>query len=222
MNYLILFFAVFLGYFLALILKVKEVKKLSIYLDFSGAFLLALTIFELLPDVYEKPNKLIGVYIICGILLQIILEIFSKGAEHGHVNEHNDSKIFPWLLFISLSIHSLLEGFPITKENNLLIGIMIHKIPIALILSIFFINANYKKTTTLSFLLLFAIMTPIGNWLANNFESIINYRKEITAIAIGVFLHISTTILFESSKNHQLNISKMSAIVIAIVLAYVL
>lgn len=176
----------------------------------------------MLPDVYEKPNKLIGVYIICGILLQIILEIFSKGAEHGHVNEHNDSKIFPWLLFISLSIHSLLEGFPITKENNLLIGIMIHKIPIALILSIFFINANYKKTTTLSFLLLFAIMTPIGNWLANNFESIINYRKEITAIAIGVFLHISTTILFESSKNHQLNISKMSAIVIAIVLAYVL
>ena len=222
MNYLILFLAVFIGYFLALILKVKEVKKLSIYLAFSGAFLLALTIFELLPDVYEKPNKLIGVYIICGILLQIILEFFSKGAEHGHVHEHNDSKTFSWLLFISLSIHSLLEGFPITEDNNLLIGIIIHKIPIALILSIFFINANYKKITTLSFLLLFAIMTPIGNWLANNFESIINYRKEITSIAIGVFLHISTTILFESSKNHKFNISKMSAIVIAIVLAYIL
>ena len=222
MNYLILFLAVFIGYFLALILKVKEVKKLSIYLAFSGAFLLALTIFELLPDVYEKPNKLIGVYIICGILLQIILEFFSKGAEHGHVHEHNDSKTFSWLLFISLSIHSLLEGFPITEDNNLLIGIIIHKIPIALMLSIFFINANYKKITTLSFLLLFAIMTPIGNWLANNFESIINYRKEITSIAIGVFLHISTTILFESSKNHKFNISKMSAIVIAIVLAYIL
>ena len=222
MNYLILFLAVFIGYFLALILKVKKVKKLSIYLAFSGAFLLALTIFELLPDVYETPNKLIGVYIISGILLQIILEFFSKGAEHGYVHEHNDSKIFPWLLFISLSIHSLLEGFPITENNNLLIGIMIHKIPIALILSIFFINANYKKTTTLSFLLLFAIMTPIGNWLANNFESIINFHKEITAIAIGVFLHVSTTILLESSKNHQFNISKMSAILFAIILAYFL
>ena len=73
MNYLILFLAVYIGYFLAIILKVKEVKKLSIYLAFSGAFLLALTIFELLPDVYETPNKLIGVYIISGILLQIIL-----------------------------------------------------------------------------------------------------------------------------------------------------
>ena len=222
MNYLILFLAVFIGYFLALILKVKEVKKLSIYLAFSGAFLLALTIFELLPNVYETPNKLIGVYIIAGILLQIILEFFSKGAEHGHVHEHNESKTFPWLLFISLSIHALLEGFPITKDNNLLIGIMIHKIPIALILSIFFINANYKKTITLSFLFLFAIMTPIGNWLANNFESITYYQKEITAIAIGVFLHVSTTILFESSKNHQFNISKMSAVIIAIVLAFFL
>ena len=65
-------------------------------------------------------------------------------------------------------------------------------------------------------------MTPIGNWLANNFESIAYYQKEITAIAIGVFLHVSTTILFESSKNHQFNISKMSAVVIAIVLAFFL
>lgn len=99
---------------------------------------------------------------------------------------------------------------------------MIHKIPIALILSIFFINANYKKTTTLSFLFLFAIMTPIGNWLANNFESIMNFHKKITAIAIGVFLHVSTTILLENSKNHRFNISKMSAILFAIILAYFL
>ena len=119
-------------------MKVKEVKTLSIFLAFSGAFLLALTIFELLPEVYETPNKLIGVYIISDILLQIILEFFSKGSEHGHVNQHNESKTFPWLLFISLSIHASLEGLPITKDNNLLIGIMIHKIPIALILSIFF------------------------------------------------------------------------------------
>ena len=70
MNYLILFLAVFIGYFLALILKVKEVKKLSIYLAFSGAFLLALTIFELLPNVYETPNKLIGVYIIACFFLR--------------------------------------------------------------------------------------------------------------------------------------------------------
>ena len=220
MIYLLLFSSVFLGYIIALTLKVKNVKSLSIFLAFSGAFLLALTIFELLPEVYQDPNKSIGVYIIAGILLQIVLEFFSQGAEHGHVHIHEHKNSFPWLLFVSLSIHALLEGVPITENNNLLFGIMVHKIPIALILSIFFIKANYKRTTTLLFLFLFALMTPLGNWLSNNFEIIQDYHKEITAIAIGVFFHVSTTILLESSKNHKFNVSKMSAVVIAIVLAY--
>ena len=73
MIYVLLFTSVFIGYLLALILKVKEVKTLSIYLAFSGAFLLALTIFELLPEVYKGPTESIGVYIISGILLQIVL-----------------------------------------------------------------------------------------------------------------------------------------------------
>jgi zinc transporter ZupT len=220
MIYILLFSSVFIGYLIALILKVKEVKTLSIYLAFSGAFLLALTIFELLPEVYINPNKTIGVYIIAGILLQIVLEFFSQGAEHGHVHIHGHTNSFPWLLFISLSIHALLEGVPIHENNNLLLGVMIHKIPIALILSIFFIKANYKKTTTLLFLFLFASMTPLGNWLSSNFEIIQNYHKEITAVAIGVFFHVSTTILFESSKNHQFNVSKMSAVIIAVIMAY--
>ncbi len=220
MTYLLLFLSVFIGYAIALMLKVKKVKSLSIYLAFSGAFLLALTIFELLPEVYETPNKSIGVFIIAGILLQIILEMFSQGAEHGHVHIHEQKNVFPWLLFFSLSIHALLEGVPITENNNLLIGVMVHKIPIALILSIFFIKANYKKSTTLIFLFLFAIMTPLGNWISNNFESIHTYHKEITAVAIGVFFHVSTTILFESSKDHKFNISKMSAVFIAILIAY--
>jgi zinc transporter ZupT len=222
MVYILLFLSVFLGYVIALLLKVKEVKSLYIYLAFSGAFLLALTIFELLPEVYETQSKSIGVYIIGGILLQIILDFFSQGAEHGHVHIHEYNYTFPWLLFISLSIHALLEGIPITENNNLLIGIMVHKIPIALILSIFFIKAKYKQSTILSFLFLFALMTPLGNWLSNNFELIQNFHKEITAVAIGVFFHVSTTILFESSKNHQFNIYKMSAVVIAIILAYFL
>ena len=222
MIYLLLFLSVFLGYIIALVLKVKDVKSLSIFLAFSGAFLLALTIFELLPEVYQDPSKSIGVYIIAGILLQIVLEFFSQGAEHGHVHIHEHNNSFPWLLFISLSIHALLEGVPINENNNLLLGIMVHKIPIALILSIFFIKANYKKSTTLLFLILFGLMTPLGNWLSNNFEIIQNYHKEITAVAIGVFFHVSTTILFESSKNHQFNVSKMSAVLIAVIMAYFL
>jgi len=222
MKYLLLFLAVAVGYGVALFLKTKKIKQISLYLAFSGAFLLAITVFELLPEVFETPSKSIGIFIMIGILLQIFLEFFSKGAEHGHVHLHADNKNFPWLLFVSLSIHALFEGFPISEENNLLIGIIVHKIPVAIILSFFFIKAGYKKYTTLSFLFLFALMTPIGSFISENSRLIEAYHTQITAVVIGIFLHVSTTILFESSSNHKFDLSKMIAVVVAILLAYFL
>ncbi|OAB78261.1 ZIP family metal transporter [Cochleicola gelatinilyticus] len=222
MIYLALFLAVAIGYSIALLLKTKQIKHLGLYLAFSGAFLLSITIFELLPEVFSDPSKKIGVFIMIGILLQIFLEFFSKGAEHGHVHLHVSEAKFPWLLFISLSIHALLEGFPISETNNLLIGVIVHKIPIAIILSFFFMKARYGKATTLLFLFFFALMTPLGAWLVNYFKILHQYHTEITAVVIGIFLHVSTTILFESSKDHKFNLAKLTTIIVAIVLAYLL
>jgi len=222
MNYLLLFLAVAVGYFVALFLKKKELRNMEVFLAFSGAFLLSITVFELLPHVFETPSKSIGVYIMLGILLQIFLEFFSKGAEHGHVHLHAQHKHFPWILFLSLGIHAFLEGFPISEENNLLLAIIIHKIPVAIILSFFFITAGYKRTTTLLFLFFFALLTPLGSYLASNYEGIHKYETQLTAVVIGIFLHVSTTILFESSKNHKFQLSKMTAVIIGIVVAYLL
>ena len=115
-----------------------------------------------------------------------------------------------------------MEGFPISEENNLLIGVIVHKIPIAIILSFFFIKADYNKAYTLLFLLLFAVMSPLGNFVSNNYPAIDAYKTEITALVIGIFLHVSTTIIFESSKDHKFNLAKLMTIVVAIVLAYFL
>jgi zinc transporter ZupT len=220
MNYLLLFLAVAMGYFIALFLKKREFRNMEVFLAFSGAFLLSITVFELLPEVFDTPSKSVGVYIMLGILLQIFLEFFSKGAEHGHVHLHSENKHFPWILFISLSIHAFMEGFPISEENNLLLAIIIHKIPVAIILSFFFITAGYRKTTTLLFLFFFAIMTPLGNFISTNYNMVHQYETQITAMVIGIFLHVSTTILFESSKNHKFNLTKMTAIIVAVALAY--
>ena len=46
MIYLALFFAVFVGYGVALLLKEKNAQQLSLPLAFSGAFLLAVTLFN--------------------------------------------------------------------------------------------------------------------------------------------------------------------------------
>lgn len=65
-------------------------------------------------------------------------------------------------------------------------------------------------------------MTPLGSWIQLNFEGINEYSNYIHAVVIGIFLHVSTTILFEVSKNHTFNASKLGAIIFGILLAYIM
>ena len=124
------------------------------------------------------------------------------------------------MLFISLSIHALLEGFPVTDNGGMLIGVIVHKIPIAIILTLFFNKANYPRLTSFIFLLLFAFMTPLGSLLSSELALLRSYEIPINAVAIGVFLHVSTTILFESSKDHKFNLAKLISIFLGVGLAY--
>jgi hypothetical protein len=39
------------------------------------------------------------------------------------------------------------------------------------------------------------------------------------AVVIGIFLHISTTILFESSENHRFNLQKFVVIILGTLMA---
>ena len=88
MEYLLPLLSVLLGFGIALFFQPKNKTNLKLLLAFSGSFLLALTVIHLLPEVYETKSHTIGIYIMIGILFQIILEFFSKGAEHGHVHGH--------------------------------------------------------------------------------------------------------------------------------------
>lgn len=222
MNYILPLLSVLLGYGIALFLKPKEKKNLKLLLAFSGSFLLSLTVMHLLPEVYESHNHNVGIFIMVGILFQIILEFFSKGAEHGHVHGHEKITQMPWLLFISLCLHALLEGFPVGHHHDLAIGIAIHHLPIAVILTTFFLNAELNKVALFFFMLVFAIMTPLGTFLSDGFPLLNDYYTEITAIVIGILFHISSTIIFESSEGHKFNIAKISMIILGIILAYFL
>ncbi|MGI9551030.1 MAG: ZIP family metal transporter [Aurantibacter sp.] len=221
MTYLSLILAVLLSFVFVFVAKPKNKNHFKLLLAFSGAFLLALTIFELFPKVYEQSNaKTVGLFIMLGILLQIFLEFFSKGAEHGHVHLDSEKSSFPALLFFSLCVHALLEGFPIVDDGNILYGILVHKVPIAIILSIFLLNSKIKLFYALIFMGLFSVMTPLGSYIAENVQAVAKYYVPITAIVIGVFLHISTVILFESSEGHKFNLRKLIVIVLGIAIAY--
>jgi zinc transporter ZupT len=205
---------------MALFLKPKNKTNLKLLLAFSGSFLLSLTVMHLLPEVYESKNSNIGIFIMLGILFQIVLEFFSKGAEHGHVHGHAKMYQIPWLLFISLCIHAFLEGFPVGHHHDLAVGIAIHHFPIAIILTTFFVNASLNKNAIFAFMITFAVMTPLGTVASNFIPQLNDYYTQITAVVIGILFHISSTIIFESSEGHKFNIAKVSMIVIGIALAY--
>lgn len=235
MIYILPFASVVFGYIMALILKPTNRKSLKLLLSFSGSFLLSLTVMHLLPEVYESvlheheghhhehgASGIIGIYIMAGIVFQIILEYFSKGAEHGHVHSHDHMHKMPWLLFISLCLHALLEGMPVSHHHDMAWGIAIHHLPIAVILTSFLANSGLSKTVVLLFMLAFAAMTPLGTLMSGQLAFIADYYSEISAIVVGILFHISSTIIFESSEDHKFNLAKLLTIILGVIMAFYL
>lgn len=198
----------------------------KLILAFSGGFLLAIIFQHLIPEIYHENPVSIGSFILVGFLIQLILEFFSGGIEHGHVHVHNNNKI-PWILFLSLSIHSIIEGIPLGnfhvgiasehahEHDSLFWGIVFHQFPVAIALMTLLVQSIQKKWISWLFLLSFALMTPIGFIIGFKLstEDLGFDVNTILAVVVGMFLHISTTIIFETSENHKFNFLKLLSIV---------
>lgn len=222
MEHLLLIASVLIAYLVVILFKPIIDKKQKLLLAFSGSFLLSITVLEMIPKVFSNDSKIIGLLVMSGILLQISLEFLSQGAEHGHMHIDKEKKTFSLSLIVGLSIHALLEGIPVHHHDHLVYGIMVHKLPIAIILTSFAIKSGFNKWYTFIFLLLFSLMTPLGSYLGENVSFFQDYLVEISAVVIGIFLHISTTILFESSAGHKFNLAKIVTIILGITVAYLI
>jgi zinc and cadmium transporter len=213
-----------LGIFL---FKKDNSNRLKLVLSFSGAYLFAITVLHLMPDVYSSGNPQIGLFILGGFLLQIFMEQFSEGIEHGHIHKHSHKHfVFPLGIMISLCLHAFLEGMPLAKgqHKELVYGIALHHIPAAFALGSVLMENKLSKFSISSLLILFALMSPLGYWLS--FEigqgaigNIEVYFDRIMGVVIGIFLHISTTILFESSVDHKFNLKKVVAVLLGVSIA---
>ena len=217
-----LILTVFLGASLVFFIPMNQ-KFTKLLLAFSGAFLLAIVLFHLLPEVYTVPekSKTISVFILLGLVAQMILEFFSDGVEHGHVHSHKQG--VPILLLVSLMLHAFVEGMPISQQDNsFLIGILVHKLPIAIVITSFLKQAEIATSKVIIILLLFALMAPLGSYLGDSIPYLKANEIYIEAIVIGVLTHVSTTILYESSENHKFNLIKFIIVLSAFILAYFL
>ena len=76
-----------------------------------------------------------------------------------------------------------------------------------------------KKSKAYILLLIFAMMSPLGVYAGNIFGALSVFQDEIMAVVIGIFLHISTTILFESADGHKFSFTKILTLIIGALLA---
>jgi len=223
MIYFLLFSVVLAGGLIAFQIRHKDKQYINLLLSFSGAYLLSIIVFHLLPGIYARiPGKTAGFFIMMGIVFQLVLELFSHGAEHGH--QHSFDKKTPWLLFISLSIHAFMEGLPINEGQHLhhsyLYGILIHKLPIAIVLTTVMIESNMPVKNIILFLTAFAAMSPLAAYVGEHAEFMLTYGAYINAFVVGILAHIGTTILFENEYSHRFNLRKFLLIFSAMWIAY--
>lgn len=128
---------------------------------------------------------------------------------------HYHKKNFPWMIIISLCIHAFLEGMPLNYDQNLLWGVSIHKIPVGLVLGTMLFQQHSALLVKSMVLVIFALMSPLGSYTALFIDSFVLYRY-LLPFVLGVLLHISTTILFESSEGHSFNLQKFLSILLGI------
>ncbi len=219
--------SVLVGAFLGKWLRESQAISIKFLLSFSGAYLLGISVFHLLPEVYETHSHHYGLLVVAGFLVQLLLEAFSKGLEHGHSHVAMfKNKGLPMGVLISLFLHAFLESIPIGSNHNhlsreaLLWGIVVHKVPVSIILYNMLCELKLSLSKRISIIAIFALMAPLGVYFGDWFSFLADYSRELTAFVFGIFLHISTTILFEDNKSHHFNIMKYAVILLGLLIAW--
>ncbi|NJM94703.1 MAG: ZIP family metal transporter [Cytophagales bacterium] len=177
-----------------------------------------------MPETFHTSEDFLqtGSWILVGFYLQLILAFFSHGLEHGHAHVHMDRGSGSGLmLLLALMVHSLMEGAMLGHPHNehgdhqvsgILMGIVLHKVPAAFAL-VAILAARMSHVWVLIYLFLFAIASPLGlalgQVLGGGLLASSQARIVLFAIVAGNFLHISTSIFFESNPTHQYGLRKL-------------
>lgn len=228
---LLLFCAAALGGTAVFVIRKPSPTSFNLLLMFSGGYLFAIAFLHILPELFllHSNARVAGLYVLMGFFLQLFLECFSKGVEHGHLYEtdHEESQrtIVPLTLLGAISVHAFSDGIILNDPsvhlhhhhgaNTLLIGILLHKVPESFALASILIKLINSRRKVLVYLLIFAMAAPLGllgssyvgqqQWLPAQFS------LALWGIVSGSLVHIATTIFFEANPGHQTNSYKFMA-----------
>lgn len=238
---LLLFFITLIGGSIPLLVTTVNEKGTNYLLAFSGSFLLSITLLHLIPETFtELGGHEAGALVLAGFFLQFIIQRLTHGVEHGHSHTnghhhhhghehhlHTQAALPLTAVLFGLSLHAFMEGIPLgfnyrmgATETALYLAVAAHKLPEAILLTALVISQKGKQRA-FTVLLFFALITPIASFLSENlgkhYLHLSNIIIWIIPIVAGAFIHISTTIFFESgTRHHAMTIPKVFAILLGV------
>lgn len=223
MTVLLLFVSVMFSAGAAYVFRLEDRFKIRLLTAFGGAYVFTITILHLLPEVFEEGKHNVSWFILLGFFIQVFLEYFSHGIEHGHAHHNHRHGIIPMGIIIGLCVHSFVEGMPLGGAGRgfpedhghrmLLAGIVMHNIPVSVVLVSMLRHDELPAGKIWFLMVLFALMSPLGALTSSFSQGLLAYEAQLTALVIGIFLHLSTTILFEASEAHKINRQKIVGII---------
>jgi zinc and cadmium transporter len=221
---LLLFIITLIGGSIPLWTKPLNDRQMHYLLAFSGSFLLSITFLHLLPEAFAELGNTTGFLLLAGFFLQLLIQRLTHGAEHGHSHiDTHDHRILLAPVLTGLTIHAFMEGLPLgvhylnqSTAPSLYLAVAAHKLPEAMLTTTLVLHTKDKKQAFF-FLLFFSLITPVASILANTlsirYEQASRFVTIILPVVAGAFIHISTTIFFESgTKQHTLSWQKTLAI----------
>jgi zinc transporter ZupT len=106
------------------------------------------------------------------------------------------------------------------------LGIVLHRTPAAFALMTVLVHQLNSRTKALPYLLIFSLAAPAGllvsSLLAESSLLTASGLNLLYAVVSGNFLHISTTIVFESSPEHKFNARKLTVAILGAMMAVVI
>lgn len=153
---------------------------------------------------------------------------------HDHKHDHHphqtsvQRKQTAIVLLTALCVHAFLEGGMLAEPpegmrsnydlNAILLGIALHRAPAAFALMTVLSAQLQSRTRAIPHLIVFSLAAPVGLLLSTYFvqSEIMSSQALIFLYALvsGNFLHISTTIVFESTPEHRFNAKRLAVAIV--------
>lgn len=243
LKLLVLFLTPLLSGLLVYLVPSGKTKNFRLLLVFAGAYLFGITVVHILPELYIQNSEveLIGLFVLAGFFLQQVLEYFTSGVEHGHIHTHEQDiqpshyhqHVSAFVLLTALCVHAFLEGAMLVEPtegmgiqydiNAVLLGIALHRAPAAFALMTVLAFQLHSVNRAIPHLIFFSLAAPIGLLISTYLiDAEVLSASGLTylyALVCGNFLHISTTIVFESSPSHRFNARKLAVAIFGAMLA---